>query len=252
VTDLTLHGREERPRRFRKLWGTTLGKKLLVASTGLILALYVIGHMLGNLKTLQGAGGGDPAVDRYAEWLRHIGSPVIPAKGVLWAVRAVLLVALVLHVLAILSLTKRNRAARPAGHPAARTQGSLSARTMLWTGLLILAFIVFHILHFTTGTIHPTPITTGAVYANVYGAFDKWWLVAIYLTAVGLVGMHLHHALWSATQTAGVDNPDRNWFWRRFATVVTLAVVIGFAAVPVLAFSGALPAPSPTNASTHR
>jgi succinate dehydrogenase / fumarate reductase cytochrome b subunit len=252
VTDRTLHNRQERPHRLRKLWRTTLGKKWLVAITGLVLAGYVIGHMLGNLKALQGAGGGEPAIDRYAEWLRDAGGPVIPHEGVVWAVRALLLTALVLHVYAILALTRRNLAARPAGHPATRTRGSLSARTMLWTGGLILAFVVFHILHFTTGTIHPTPINSGAVYENAYDAFDKWWLVAIYLAAVGLVGLHLHHALWSATQTTGVDNPDRNWFWRRLATVTTVGVVAGFAVVPVLFFAGALPDPAPSTERAQR
>jgi succinate dehydrogenase / fumarate reductase cytochrome b subunit len=242
----------DRPRRLLNLWRTTIGKKWLVAITGLILAGYVILHMLGNLKALQGAGGGEPAIDKYAEWLRDAGGPVIPHEGVVWVFRTVLLVALVLHVYAILALTKRNHAARPAGHPALRTRGSLSARTMLWSGLLILAFVVFHILHFTTGTIHPTPITSGAVYENAYDAFEKWWLLAIYLGAVGLVGLHLHHALWSATQTAGIDNPDRNWFWRKLATATTIGVVAGFAIVPVLFFAGALPEPVHDTESAQR
>jgi succinate dehydrogenase / fumarate reductase, cytochrome b subunit len=114
---------------------------------------------------------------------------------------------------------------------------------MPWTGLLILVFIVFHILQFTTRTIHPTPLASGTVYANAYGAFQKWWIVLIYVGAVVLLGYHLNHALWSGAQTAGVDNPDRNWFWRRLATGVTLLVVIGFALVPTLFWTGALPKP---------
>ena len=160
--------------------------------------------------------------------------------------RAFLLTALVLHVYTIYLLTRRNYAARPAGHPAKRVRGSFAARTMGITGLLILAFVIFHILHFTSGTIHPTPFESGEVYANVYNAFDKWWLVAIYLVAVGLVGLHLRHGLWSANQTAGLDNPDRNWFWRTLGTTVTVVVVVGFAIVPVLVFAGALPEPVET------
>lgn len=253
MAEVTHHNSgDDRPRRLRKLWRTTLGKKWLVAITGLILAAYVIAHMLGNLKALQGAGGGEPAIDKYAEWLRDAGGPVIPHEGLVWVTRVVLLTALFLHVYAILALTARNRAARPANHPAVRTRGTLSARTMFWTGVAILVFVVFHILHFTTGTIDPTPIVGGEVYANAYGAFEEWWLVAIYLGAVGLVGLHLYHALWSATQTTGVDNPDRNWFWRKLATVTTLGVVAGFAVVPALFFAGALPEPVAATESAQR
>lgn len=239
----TPNTRSERPHRLRSLWHTTIGKKWLVAITGLILLLYVIAHMLGNLKTLQGAGGGTPAIDRYAEWVRDVGSPVIPHEGVVWAVRAFLLTALVLHVYTIYLLTLRNYAAKPAGHRPKRVRGSLAARYMGITGLLILAFVVFHILHFTTGTIRPTAFESGEVYSNLYHAFDEWWIVAVYLGAVGLVGLHFWHGLWSANQTAGLDNPDRNWFWRTLGTSVTAAVVVGFAIVPLLIFAGALPEP---------
>jgi succinate dehydrogenase / fumarate reductase cytochrome b subunit len=121
---------------------------------------------------------------------------------------------------------------------------------MYVTGPLILAFIVFHILHFTTRTIHPTPLAEGAVYRNVDLAFQKWWLVAIYVGAVSALGLHLHHSLWSAFQTAGFDNPDRNWFLRRQASLITAVVVIGFALVPILFLTGALP-DAHTSLTTH-
>lgn len=242
----TTNTRSTRPHRLKSLWNTTIGKKWVVAITGLILLLYVVAHMLGNLKTLQGAGDGSPAIDRYAEWVRDVGSPVIPHEGVVWAVRAVLLIALVIHIYTIYLLTRRNYAARPTGHPAKRVRGSFAARYMGITGLLILAFVVFHILHLTSGTIHPTPFESGEVYSNIHSAFDEWWIVAIYLVAVGMVGLHFRHGLWSANQTAGLDNPDRNWFWRTLGTTVTVVVVVGFAIVPVLVFTGALPDPVET------
>lgn len=242
----TLNTRSMRPHRLRTLWNTTIGKKWVVAVTGLILLLYVIVHMLGNLKTLQGAGDGSPAIDTYAEWARDVGSPVLPHGGALWAMRGVLLAALLLHIYAIYLLTKRNYEARPTGHRAKRVRGSFAARYMGVTGLLVLAFVVFHILHLTSGTIHPTPFESGEVYANVHGAFEEWWLVAIYLVAVAMVGLHFRHGLWSANQTAGLDNPDRNWFWRTLGTTVTVVVVVGFAIVPVLVFAGALPEPVET------
>jgi succinate dehydrogenase / fumarate reductase cytochrome b subunit len=234
-------GIDYRPHRTLALWRSTIGKKYVVAVTGVILALFVVAHMLGNLKAIEGPGHGHAALDRYAHFLRTLGSPVLPHDSALWAERVVLILALVLHITAITQLWRRNRRAKP--DRGQRIRSTLSARTMKASGVLILAFVVFHILHFTTRTIHPTHLVKGAVYANAYGAFHKWWLVAIYIGAVVLLGLHLNHALWSGAQTAGVDNPDRNWFWRRMATGVTLLTVVGFALVPILFATNALPKP---------
>lgn len=236
---------QQRGRWVRELWHSTIGKKLVVASTGGILGLYVVVHALGNLKAFQGSGDGEPAaIDSYAEWLRTVGDPAIPREGLLWTVRVVLVVALVLHVLGVSQLAARNRAARPAELRRAPLIGrSLSARTMLVSGLLVLAFVVFHILQFTTRTIDVTPLAGGTVYANLYFAFEEWYLVAIYVLAVALLGLHLIHALWSTTQTAGWDKPNRNPTFRRAASVTAVAVAIGFASVPIAFYTGILPEP---------
>jgi succinate dehydrogenase cytochrome b subunit len=230
--------------RFRALWRTTIGKKYVVAITGVIMALWLIGHMLGNLKALggPGSGGEGSAIDHYAEWLRHVGGPAIPREGLLWTSRVVIITAVLLHIVAITQLYQRNRAARPPGyrHPQ-RLRSTIAARTMYVTGPLLLAFIVFHILHFTTRSIHPTAMLPEQVYFNMDRAFAEWWLVAIYVVAVVLLGLHLWHSLWSSAQTAGLDNPDRNWFWRRQASMVTVIVALGFALVPILFLTGALP-----------
>jgi succinate dehydrogenase / fumarate reductase cytochrome b subunit len=225
------------------LWRSTIGKKYVAAVTGLVLAIFVVLHMAGNLKAIEGAGGGHPALDRYAHFLRTVGSPVLPHDFALWLERIALLAALVLHLIAITQLWRRNRRAQPPAHRARRVRSTIAARTMPYTGVLILGFVIFHILHFTTRTIHPTPLIKGAVYANAYGAFHRWWLVVIYVGVVVLLGFHINHGLWSGAQTAGVDNPDRNWFWRRLATAVTLLTVVGFALVPILFATGALPKP---------
>ncbi|HYU61954.1 MAG TPA: succinate dehydrogenase cytochrome b subunit [Solirubrobacterales bacterium] len=240
-------GTSEQPRLrwMREVWESTIGKKVIVAITGAILALYVVLHVLGNLKALQGLGGGTPAVDAYAGWLRTVGGPAIPREGVLWVIRTVLVLALIIHVAGVLELWKRNREARPAGHRDAPViRRTLAARTMMITGLLLLAFIVFHILHFTTRTIHPTPLGSGTVYSNLYLAFQEWWLVAIYVGAVVLLGFHLYHALWSVTQTAGWDKPNRNPTFRRAAAVIAIGVTVGFAAVPIAFFADVLPEPA--------
>jgi succinate dehydrogenase / fumarate reductase cytochrome b subunit len=116
---------------------------------------------------------------------------------------------------------------------------------MLLTGLVILAFLVFHILQFTTRTIQVTPVYEGTVYLNVYTAFQKWYFVLLYVGAVSLLGLHLRHALWSVTQTAGWDKPNRNPTFRRTATTIAVGVAVGFAAVPLAVWTGVLPDPNP-------
>ena len=240
----------QRGRWLRELWASTIGKKLIVAITGVILAIYIVLHALGNLKAFQGgSGAGQPAVDRYAEWLRTVGEPAIPRNGVLWVIRIVLIAALLLHIAAIVQLTAKNRAARPLGHRPHRIVRSLSARTMLFTGIVILAFLVFHILQFTTRTIQTTPVYEGTVYANLYEAFQKWYFVVIYVGAVALLGLHLMHALWSVTQTWGFDKPNRNPTIRRLATGTAVAVTLGFASVPLAFWTGILDAPPGLQAS---
>jgi succinate dehydrogenase / fumarate reductase cytochrome b subunit len=165
---------------------------------------------------------------------------------VLWFVRGILILAVVLHITVVVQLWLRNRRAKPRGYRATRERATLAARLMPWTGLLILAFVIFHLLQFTTRTIHPTPLRDGTVYANLYYAFQKWWLWVPYVAAVLALGFHLWHALWSGAQTAGIDNPDRNWFWRRLAAWVTVVTVIGFALVPTLVWTDALPKPTPS------
>jgi succinate dehydrogenase / fumarate reductase cytochrome b subunit len=234
-----------RPHRLLALWRSTIGKKYVAAVTGLIIAVWVVLHMLGNLKAIEGPGRGHAAIDRYAHFLRTAGSPVLPHDMLLWFVRGLLIVAVALHITVVVQLWLRNRAAKPA-HTSKRIRSSIAARTMLWTGLVIVAFVIFHLLQFTTRTIHPTPLASDTVYANTYYAFQKWWLWLPYVVVVVLVGFHIWHGLWSGTQTAGIDNPDRNWFWRRTAAGVTVVTVIGFALVPTLFWTGALPKPIKT------
>lgn len=237
------HAIDYRPHRLRTLWHSTIGKKYVAAVTGIILALFVVAHMLGNLKAIEGPGHGHAALDTYARFLRTAGSPVLPHDFALWVERIIVFTALVLHVTVVTQLYRRNRGARPREHRPARIRSTIAARTMPLTGLLILVFVIFHVLQFTTLTIHPTALHDGTVYANAYGAFQKWWIVLIYLAAVFALGLHMNHALWSGAQTAGLDSPDRNWLWRRFASGVTLVTVIGFALVPTLFWTGALPKP---------
>jgi succinate dehydrogenase / fumarate reductase cytochrome b subunit len=227
----------------REVWRSSIGKKVIVAISGAILAAYVVLHVIGNLKVFQGTGADGAPIDAYAEWLRTVGEPAIPRGGVLWAVRVLLIAALILHVTGVIQLSRRNRAARPDGYKAARIQRSLSSRTMLAGGLILLGFVVFHILQFTTGTIDSDNFAQGAVYRNLYEAFQQPVFVAIYVAVPIVLGLHLRHALWSSTQTAGWDKPNRNPTIRRTSNFVAVAVAVGFASVPIAFWTGILEAP---------
>ena len=225
------------------MWRSTIGKKTIAAVTGAILVAYLVLHMIGNLNSLFGPGVEEARIDWYGEWLRSFGEPLIPHEGIVWAVRALLLGAIIIHITTVIQLAARNRAARPEGFPARRIGRSWESRLMLVSGILLFAFIVFHILQFTTLTIDVTPLEQGALYANVYNAFQEWYFVAIYLVALILVGIHLRHGIWSLCQTLGLDTPERNFGIRMGANALTLVIVVGFALVPILFFTGALAEP---------
>jgi succinate dehydrogenase / fumarate reductase, cytochrome b subunit len=226
-----------------RLWRTSIGKKTAVAVTGLILVGYLVLHMAGNLAVFSGAGD-DPRIDQYSHWLREFGTPLLPYAFFLWVVRVLLLSALVIHITGIVQLRKRNLAAKPLGYKPARIGRSWAARTMMITGPLLLAFIVFHILQFTTLTINVGgDMEEGAVYQNLHDAFSTWWVAVLYLLALGVVGFHLRHGIWSLFQTLGIDSPQRNGALRLTGTLLTAIIVVGFALVPIFMWTGVLPAP---------
>ena len=221
------------------LYRSTIGKKVIMAVTGLILVAFVIGHMLGNLQVFQGAA----KLNAYSAFLKSTGE-------LLWAVRAVLLVSLILHVLMAWQLTQAKRRARPIGYQMREPQVStVASRTMRWGGVLLLVFIVFHILHFTTGTLFPAASRPDAMYpefspTNVYGnviaAFRTPWVVAFYVVAMLFLMLHLFHGAWSSVRTLGLAKPSRFPLQRRVATIIALVVWLGFTAVPVAVFLGVI------------
>ncbi len=225
---------------------STLGKKAVVAVTGAILIGYLLAHVAGNLKVfLPDPEPGIRDIDVYAAFLRSAGEPIFPHNGVLWTVRLVLLTALVLHVVFVVQISVASRAARPVRYTKQRhVRATRPAKWMMFTGLLLLGFIVFHLLHFTTGTIDPANFEEGRVYGNLYYAFARWPFVVVYVVAVGLVTLHLYHGAWSMFQTLGLDNPDRNRALRWFATIISVAVFVGFVIVPISVVAGALDPPT--------
>jgi len=228
-----------------QFYRSTLGKKVVVAVTGIMMVLFVVGHVLGNFKTFAGVdpSTGVHALDSYAVFLKEIGQDLMGKGTFLWFARIGLLLALILHVVTILQLRAINRVARPEGYGAEkRKPQTFAAYLMFWGGLLLFAFIIFHILHMTIGTVH-TNFVEGAVYANVYHAFQIPWVVGFYVVAMFALGLHLYHGLWSVFQTLGLDNPDWNRHLLLGARVLSVLIVLGFISVPIAVFAGWLAAP---------
>jgi len=209
------------------IWRSSIGLKIVMALTGVILSGFVLGHMAGNLQVFQGA----EAIDAYAKFLRR-------EPAILWMVRLVLLGSVGLHTWAYLVLTRQSQKARPAGYRAkSYKETSFASASMRLTGPILLAFIIYHILHMTTGTVH-SDFQEGAVYHNLIVAFSAWPVAIIYLAAMGMLGFHLWHGVWSLFQTLGSSQPRHRSLGRWFATIFTLLVVLGFAAVPLAILSG--------------
>jgi succinate dehydrogenase / fumarate reductase cytochrome b subunit len=217
--------------RFRllNLLRSSIGLKIIVAVTGAILSLFVLGHMLGNLQAFQGA----EAIDAYARLLRR-------EPALLWVVRLVLLAAVALHIWAYLVLTRQNQVARAGRYRiTSYKESSYASRSMRLTGPLLLAFIVYHILHMTSGTVHPD-FHEGSVYHNLVVGLQQVPVAVFYLLALAALAFHLWHGVWSLFQTLGTSQARYASFGRRFASAFTFVVVLGFAAVPVAILAGLL------------
>lgn len=200
-----------------------------MAVTGIIFLLFLLAHMYGNLK----AFSGQQAFDDYAHHLRVLGEPMLPNSGFLWVMRVGLIVSLVLHVWSSALLVRRKRAARSQKYVVKKSiASSLSSRTMMWGGLALLLFIIFHILQFTTLTIQVTG-SHDSPYERLVADFGVWWVVAVYVLAMIALGMHLRHGIWSAVQTLGWSNRTRQPMIKAAALVVALVVVVGFLATPL-------------------
>ena len=230
--------------RLGQFYNTSVGKKLVVAVTGAIMYGFIIGHMLGNLKAFAGA----TALDQYAEMLRQIGEAFLGHGTFLWIARVVLIGAVVLHVVTVIQLVRRNRTAQPTRTIRRRNASTIASRWMAISGTLILVFIVIHLAQFTLGWITPhAPGTegfvTGAVYSNLWGAFNIWWVALFYILMMAMVCIHVYHGAWSMFQTLGLDTPDRNPLIRGSAAGMAILLFVGFSAVPVSMLTNALNPP---------
>jgi succinate dehydrogenase / fumarate reductase cytochrome b subunit len=221
------------------LYQTSVGKKIFMAISGIVLVLFVVGHMVGNLKVWFG----QEAFDHYAHGLRSFGDPFLAHGQFLWIVRIALLAIVAIHMVSAFLTWRQSAVARGERY---RKKASLSfsyaSRTMRWGGVIIAAFVVYHLLHLTVGAVHPN--FTGSPYANVHVAFSSPVVSLAYVAVMVMLGFHLYHGIWSLTQTLDWDTPRLRDLWRPISAVVTVVVVLGFVSVPVGVLAGLVDEPS--------
>ena len=207
-----------------------------MAVTGVILVLWVIGHMLGNLKAFVGP----QALNSYAEGLRTIGEPLFGRGQLLWIARVGLIAAAAIHIAAAANLALISRAARPVGYrKPPHLEVSYASRTMRWGGVIILAYAIYHLMHMTFGSAHPD-FVPGDVYHNLLIGFRAWPVVAAYVFATALLMFHLYHGIWSGLQTLGMAQPRYDGVRRGGSAAIAILLFAGFISVPIAVLAGVL------------
>jgi succinate dehydrogenase / fumarate reductase cytochrome b subunit len=210
-----------------RFWQSTIGKKIVMAVTGIVGILFVIGHMTGNLLMFKG----QDAMHHYALLLRT-------SMPLLYFVRAVLLSCVVLHAVSAYQLTMLSRAARPQGYSERRPQvTTLAAKTIRWGGVLLLVFIVFHLLQLTLGVVHPR-FTHLDPYNNVVVALSNPVVAVFYLLAMAALALHLYHGTWAAVRTLGAARPAQEPLKRTIALALAVIVAAGFMIIPLATVAG--------------
>jgi succinate dehydrogenase / fumarate reductase cytochrome b subunit len=213
--------------RVARFYESTIGKKAIMAVTGLILFGFLIAHMLGNLQIFLGP----EVMNHYAETLH--GNPPL-----LWSVRTVLLISVVLHIWASVSLWSLKKEARPVAYVKKASVGSTwASRTMMVSGPIVAAFVVFHLLHLTTGTV-PLPFIPLHAYENLVNGFSVIPIAILYIVVMVFIGFHLSHGIWSMFQSIGFSHPKYTPMIKTFAAVFAWILIAGFISVPVAVLTG--------------
>lgn len=216
--------------RIQHFWHSTIGKKVVMAVTGLIGIGFLISHVASNLSVFS-----DPAhLDEYARFLRTFGP-------LLWLARAVLVAAVILHVIAAVQLTRRKQAARPVGYRVKEPQVStLASRSMRWGGALLLAYILFHLADLTWGWVNPGFVHLEAS-RNMTASLTRWPVAVFYVLAMISLGLHIWHGAWSSVRSLGAARPKADPLRRVISIVLAVAIAGGFAAIPLAYLFGFLP-----------
>jgi succinate dehydrogenase / fumarate reductase cytochrome b subunit len=200
-----------------------------MAVTGCMMFLFVIGHMLGNLQMFEAP----EHINAYGHFLHNLGE-------LLWIERGIMLLAIALHILTTVQLALRSNAARPVGYSRKEAiNSSYASRTMYWSGPIVLAFIIFHLLQFTAGYLHPqATFVEGDVYANVVSGFKVWWVSLWYIIAVGLLSFHLSHGIWSMFQSVGLAGKRQTPLLKRAAQAIAILIFLGYSSIPISVYLG--------------
>ncbi len=212
-----------------RFWQTTVGKKAIMAVTGFILFGFVVGHLLGNLQ-----------IYLPPEKINHYSAALRSMPALLWGARITLLVSVFLHIWASWQLWLLQRAARPIGYvKKVNEHSTYASRTMVWSGPIILAFVIFHLLHFTFGVVHPGGrFIEHDVYNNVVTGFQVWPVSLFYIIAMIMLCYHLYHGLWSMFQTLGLSHPVYTPILRNLAKIVAILIAVGNISIPVAVLAG--------------
>ena len=211
-----------------RFYQASIGKKAVMAVTGVVLFGYVVGHLAGNMQVYMGA----ERMDKYAEFLHSM--PVL-----LWAVRALLAASVILHITASLQLQKLKLDARPTGYVKKEAiDSSLASRSMIWSGAMIAAFVIYHILDLTTGAAGAAQFHELHAYENLVYSFRRLPVSVFYILGMILLGMHLYHGLWSIFQTAGFSHPRYTPIIKRAAAWVAILIAAGFISIPISVLTG--------------
>jgi succinate dehydrogenase / fumarate reductase, cytochrome b subunit len=237
VTGTATHLDKKRKRApfFVELYRSALGKKYVMAITGIALMGYVLAHMIGNLKMYLGP----EEIDHYGEFLRELLVPLAPRTVVLWLLRLGLLAAFVLHIHAAYSLTIMNRRARTTRYQSPREYiaANFASRTMRWSGIIVFLFVAWHLADFTWGWVNPG-FVRGSVYRNVDASLSRLPVAILYIVANVALGIHLFHGTWSLFQSLGWNNPRFNRWRRGLATGIATIIVVGNVSFPIAVQAG--------------
>ncbi len=218
-----------------RFYGSAVGKKSVMALTGIMLLGFVLVHMIGNLKIYLGASH----LNEYGEWLRMIGEPALPRTVFLWLLRIGLIGAFAFHIHSAYSLTRMNQRARPVKYQSHReyVAANFASRTMRWTGIIVGLFIIFHLADLTWGFANPD-FVRGSVYANAIHSFSRVPVAIIYIVANIALGIHIFHGSWSMFQSLGLNNPRFNIWRRYFAVGFAALITVGNVSMPLMVVTG--------------
>ena len=209
-------------------YGSSVGKKILMAVTGIILFGFVFIHMVGNMQVYIGA----EELNRYSHFLHSV-------PEILWLVRLAVIFSFAVHIVAAIQVWLQSRKARPIQYRVRRHIATdVASRTMIWTGPLILLFVIYHLLHLTYGTLYPGLFHEGEVFQNIVVSFQQWPIALVYIIANLALGFHLYHGLWSLTQTLGWTHPRYDRCRRVGAALLGIAVAAANISIPVSVMTG--------------